>query len=181
MACCLTAPSHYLNQCWFIISKVLSFIGGHYHEKIWRYQSVNKIENYISRIAFRSPGVQWVKPILVMCSPNFHNIHTRHAIDYLLGVSYLVMFYITIATSYANCFITDHAMRPGIYRWPFNNSSALGMELLQSYAKPSIYQHINKISEDALPCTRSNNWQKMTDCKECTIQMLLGIMELNTT
>ena len=23
MACCLTAPSHYLNQCWFIISKVL--------------------------------------------------------------------------------------------------------------------------------------------------------------
>ena len=21
MACCLTAPSHYLNQCWFIISK----------------------------------------------------------------------------------------------------------------------------------------------------------------
>ena len=22
MACCLTAPSHYLNQCWFIISKV---------------------------------------------------------------------------------------------------------------------------------------------------------------
>ena len=23
MACCLTAPSHYLNQCWLIISKVL--------------------------------------------------------------------------------------------------------------------------------------------------------------
>ena len=23
MACCLTAPSHYLNQCWHIISKVL--------------------------------------------------------------------------------------------------------------------------------------------------------------
>ena len=22
MACCLTAPSHYLNQCWFIISEV---------------------------------------------------------------------------------------------------------------------------------------------------------------
>ena len=22
MACCLTAPSHYLNQCWFIISKI---------------------------------------------------------------------------------------------------------------------------------------------------------------
>ena len=23
MACCLTAPSHYLNQCWLVISKVL--------------------------------------------------------------------------------------------------------------------------------------------------------------
>ena len=23
MACCLTAPSHYLNQCWLIISKIL--------------------------------------------------------------------------------------------------------------------------------------------------------------
>ena len=23
MACCLTAPSHYMNQCWLIISKVL--------------------------------------------------------------------------------------------------------------------------------------------------------------
>ena len=28
MACCLTAPSHYLNQCWLIISGVL----GHSHE-----------------------------------------------------------------------------------------------------------------------------------------------------
>ena len=23
MACCLTAPRHYMNQCWFIISKVI--------------------------------------------------------------------------------------------------------------------------------------------------------------
>ena len=23
MACCLTAPSHYLNQCWLLISKIL--------------------------------------------------------------------------------------------------------------------------------------------------------------
>ena len=28
MACCLMAPSHYLNQCWLIISKVL----WHYHQ-----------------------------------------------------------------------------------------------------------------------------------------------------
>ena len=29
MACCLAAPSHYLNQCWLIISKVL----WHFHKK----------------------------------------------------------------------------------------------------------------------------------------------------
>ena len=42
MAQCLTAPSNYLKQCWLIISKVLclSFIRGHYHEKIWRHQSL---------------------------------------------------------------------------------------------------------------------------------------------
>ena len=40
MACCLTAQNHYLNQCWFIISKVL------WHSFkdiiIWRCQSVKQ-------------------------------------------------------------------------------------------------------------------------------------------
>ena len=34
MACCLMAPSHYLNQCWLIISKVLwHFIWGQFHKR----------------------------------------------------------------------------------------------------------------------------------------------------
>ena len=42
MACCLMAPSHYLNQCWLTISKVLWHSSeGNYHE-IWRYQSVKQ-------------------------------------------------------------------------------------------------------------------------------------------
>ena len=43
VASCLMAPSHYLNQCWLIISKVL------YHSsedlikrRLWRYQSVKQ-------------------------------------------------------------------------------------------------------------------------------------------
>ena len=61
MACCLTAPSHYLHQCWLIISKVL----WHSSEGIIMRRSEdtnqqNKIENYIIRIAFRSPRGQWV-------------------------------------------------------------------------------------------------------------------------
>ena len=42
MAWCLTAPSHYLNQCWFIISKVQwhSFIWGQSHKRYLSYQSI---------------------------------------------------------------------------------------------------------------------------------------------
>ena len=61
MAYCLTAPSHYLNQCWLVISKVL----WHSSDGIVMRRSEdtnqqNKIENYIFRIAFRSPRDQWV-------------------------------------------------------------------------------------------------------------------------
>ena len=61
MACCLTAPSHYLNQCWFIISKVL----WHSSEDIiiGRFEDTNqwsKIENYNYKITLRSPRGQWV-------------------------------------------------------------------------------------------------------------------------
>ena len=61
MACCLMAPSHYLNQCWLIFSKVL------WHSSegiiIRRSEDTNqkiKIENYIFRILSRSPRGQWV-------------------------------------------------------------------------------------------------------------------------
>ena len=61
MACCLTAPSHYLNQCWLIIRKAL------WHSSkdiiIRRFEDTNqqnKIENYIFKITLRSPRGQWV-------------------------------------------------------------------------------------------------------------------------
>ena len=41
MVCCLTAPSHYLNQCWHHQEGPVAFIWWHYH-KIWRYQSVKQ-------------------------------------------------------------------------------------------------------------------------------------------
>ena len=64
MACCLTAPSHYLNLCWLIISKVL----WHLSEGIIMRRSEdtnqkNKIENYIFRITFRSSRGQWVNAL----------------------------------------------------------------------------------------------------------------------
>ena len=39
----------------------MAFIGGHYHEKIWRYQPLKQDwKLHIFRIAFRSPRAQWV-------------------------------------------------------------------------------------------------------------------------
>ena len=62
MACCLTAPSHYLNQCWLIIGTVL----WHSSEDIFIRRcedtnQLNKIENCIFKITLRSPRGQWVQ------------------------------------------------------------------------------------------------------------------------
>ena len=62
IACCLTAPSHYLNQCRLIMSKIL----WHSSEDIIirRFEDNNqhnKIEDYFFKITLRSPRGQWVK------------------------------------------------------------------------------------------------------------------------
>ena len=61
MACCLTAPSHYLKQCWLIISKVLwhsfesNFIRDTSATIHW-----SQLENYLPKIKLQSPRGQWV-------------------------------------------------------------------------------------------------------------------------
>ena len=61
MACCLTTPSHYLNQCWLIIGEVP------WHSSqgiiLWRCEDTNQyneIENCSFKMASRSPRGQWV-------------------------------------------------------------------------------------------------------------------------
>ena len=64
MACCLTAPSHYLNQCWHFIGKVqwhsseCNFTRDTSAISHW-----NLIENYLSKILFKSPRGQWVNSV----------------------------------------------------------------------------------------------------------------------
>ena len=63
MACCLTAPSHYLNQCWLIISKVQwHSSGSHFTRDTLDINHWNQFENYLSKLLFNSPRGQWVKP-----------------------------------------------------------------------------------------------------------------------
>ena len=67
MACCLMAPSHYLNQCWLITSKV------HWHSSEGNFakdtsaiSQWNWLENYFSKILFKSPRGQWVKNLAML-------------------------------------------------------------------------------------------------------------------
>ena len=61
MACCRTAPSHYLNQCWLIINGVLwyspcnNFTGSACDISSWY-----EFENYNFEIMATSPRCQWV-------------------------------------------------------------------------------------------------------------------------
>ena len=66
MACCLTASSHYLNQCWLMISKVLwqppeGYFKGYSIQKlialVWKLLIKNQI---------KSPRPQWVKDNFVL-------------------------------------------------------------------------------------------------------------------
>ena len=75
MAWCRQAPSHYLNQCWLIISKVpLDSSDGNIIRIYLNYHLKNQLENYESKISFKSPRGQWVK----------HQVINSHGVDHCL-------------------------------------------------------------------------------------------------
>ena len=62
MACCLTAPSHYLSQRWLIMSKVVWLsCEGNFTKDASIINHWNLYENYMSKISFKFPRGQWVK------------------------------------------------------------------------------------------------------------------------
>ena len=61
MAWCLMAPSHYLNQCWFIICKVMLHLSKDVIMNKSEYSIKKNItENRIFKIVSTSPRSQWV-------------------------------------------------------------------------------------------------------------------------
>ena len=62
MACCLMAPSHYLNQCWLIIGEVPWHSSQGIILRRWE-DTKNKIENCSFKMASRSPRGQWVNSL----------------------------------------------------------------------------------------------------------------------
>ena len=75
MACCLTAPSHYLNQCWPIISHVLWHpLQGNFTMKLNIAITDMPLKNYYFNITAISPRGQWVK-FSVDCSTDVQTWH----------------------------------------------------------------------------------------------------------
>ena len=62
MACCLTAPSHYLYQCWLDITEVLwQSSDNNFTASTQATILRNEFENFTSKIIVRSSRGQWVK------------------------------------------------------------------------------------------------------------------------
>ena len=61
MACCLTAPSHFLNQCWLIISKVEWHSSkGNFTRDTLAINPWNCLKNYVHKMSFKFPSGQWL-------------------------------------------------------------------------------------------------------------------------
>ena len=105
MTCCLMAPSHYLNQYWLVISKVLWHSSeGNFTGNTWDIYRWYEFENYQFKITAAFRRDKWVFPftlLLSMSDPklNFSYIQTcsvasnfaRHA--YELNTWYLLRYY----------------------------------------------------------------------------------------
>ena len=64
MACCLTAPSHYLNHCWLIISKVEWHSSkGNFTRDTSAIYHWNYLKNQVPKMSLKFPRGQWVKQI----------------------------------------------------------------------------------------------------------------------
>ena len=75
MACCLTAPSHYLNQCWLIISKIEWHSSeGNFTAGISAINHCNWLEKNSFKISLKFPRPQWVNTQ----SPEKNDIHSAH-------------------------------------------------------------------------------------------------------
>ena len=94
MAYCLTAQSHYLNQCWLNINGVLWYLPyNNFTDSAWDISSWFEFQNYIIlKLRPNLPGAHELRP-LQKCNTHqivkFVTSHTKHIDTYWTDVSYL--------------------------------------------------------------------------------------------
>ena len=76
--CCLTAPSHYLNQCWLVIKCILWHSPeSNFPRSAHEFNQNHEFENCIFAITTPSPWVQWVKHCQLMVYTLFWWVNAR--------------------------------------------------------------------------------------------------------
>ena len=82
MACCLTAPSHCLNQCWLFISEIQWYSSEcNFTRDVSTINHWNAFENYICKISFKFPRDQWVN---IQPEPLMNFIHLVRFLEIVL-------------------------------------------------------------------------------------------------
>ena len=92
MACCLTAPSHYLNQCWLIIRGVLWHTSESSFAGIAQgIDSGYEFEKDILKNIFKSPRGQWVNSSyhVMYCVQCMLPVHVRLYIHECIYLTFL--------------------------------------------------------------------------------------------
>ena len=97
MACCLTAPSHYLNQCWLIIRKVQWYSSeDNYTSDTSAINPWNKLENYLYKIPLKSARGQWVNCCILQIIWSYWKINIQSHIWFTKnhGVFFFFFFFL---------------------------------------------------------------------------------------
>ena len=133
MACCLMAPSHYLNQCWLFISEVFSFLWhppeGNFTVSGQSTILYNKLENYILiPLPIEVDGwVYWNQVVnIVATSPKSNDkLLLRYILFYsILFYSilfYSILFYI-IDWTHETIFSKKISKFQGFQSWKYENT-----------------------------------------------------------
>ena len=93
MACCLTAPSHYLNQHWLLI---IGFCGIHMRAILQRVTKVtilyNKFEKYTFKITATPSRVRWANTTIVLAISTFIAMKSQPLITIKVATLLVVTF-----------------------------------------------------------------------------------------
>ena len=81
LACCLTAPTCYLNQCWLIISEV-QWLSSEGNLTRVSHPSVTKITSEITKIAFKFLDGQWVRLYALPHNFALSNTYWKHHFEH---------------------------------------------------------------------------------------------------
>ena len=124
LACSVTASSHYLNQCWHIISKVNfipTLVWLQIHKRYVGHQSLKLALNYLSKISSKFPRGQW---------DNLHHLYWCLRTFVLMHTTSLMVYTHTSAYTYFDGLVQER-----------HNSNANGLELRLACTNPSLWRN----------------------------------------